>query len=287
MRTPLVLLFGSLLVGCTVGDPGTGGDDDDTGGGGAVCGNGVKEGNEACDDGNAAGGDGCSASCSVEAAPALAIRVDKPTVSTELRTTNMVTVTLTSTGGFTGPVTLTGAALNAQSAPIQGWNVTFNNAPNTTVTVPPDGSIDVVATLAIPSENKGGAANTPVQGTLKFDATSTLAPQSVSSQVTALNQVSLPVTMTGGLCNYSGVMGQTRVTVGTKVRMVNKGDNNMIFHSDGNATTIPHQSTAGTGTPVNGAYENTITAASGAFNWYCHSPGPNPGAAVQIITVAP
>jgi cysteine-rich repeat protein len=277
MRTPLVLLFGSLLVGCTVGDPGTGGDDDDTGGGGAVCGNGVKESNEACDDGNAASGDGCSATCSVEAAPALAIRVDKPTISTELRTTNMVTVTLTSTGGFTGPVTLTGAAVNAQSAPIPGWTVAFNNA---TVTVPPDGSVDVVATLTIPSENRG------LQGTLKIDAASTLAPQSVSSQVTALNQVSLPVTMTGGLCVYSGVMGQTKVTVGTKLRMVNKGTDNMIFHADANGSGVPHQNTAGTGTLANGAYENNITAAGGAFNWYCHSPGPNPGNAVQILPVA-
>ncbi|HWO19080.1 MAG TPA: myxococcus cysteine-rich repeat containing protein [Kofleriaceae bacterium] len=277
MRTPLVLFFGSLLVGCTVGDPGTGGDDGDDTGGGAVCGNGVKESSEACDDGNAAGGDGCSATCTVEAVPALAISVDKPTISTELRTTNMVTVTLTSSGGFSGPVTLTGAAVNAQSAPISGWTVAFNNP---TVTVPADGSVDVVATLTIPSENRG------LQGTLKIDAASSLAPKSVSSQVTAVNQVSLPVTMTGGLCVYTGVTGQTKVTVGTKVRMVNKGTDNMIFHSDGAGVGVPHQNTGGTGTAVNGSYDTTINLAGGAFGWYCHSPGPNPNGAVQILPVA-
>jgi cysteine-rich repeat protein len=98
MRTPLVLLFGSLIVGCTVGDPGTGGDDDDTGG--PSCGDGVKDSNEACDDGNKTSGDGCSASCQVEAQPKLTVAVDKPTLSTQLFTTNMVTVTLQSSGGF-------------------------------------------------------------------------------------------------------------------------------------------------------------------------------------------
>jgi len=33
----------------------------------APCGNGVKDGREQCDDGNAANGDGCSSQCVVEA----------------------------------------------------------------------------------------------------------------------------------------------------------------------------------------------------------------------------
>src|SRR5215207_6069381 len=105
MRTPLVLLFGSLLVGCTVGDPGTGGDDDDGTGGGAVCGDGVKEGSESCDDGNKAGGDGCSATCTPEASPRLDVSLDKLTLSTELKTKNMLTLSLTGADGFSGPVT--------------------------------------------------------------------------------------------------------------------------------------------------------------------------------------
>ncbi len=39
---------------------------DGTTGSGAVCGDGVMEGDEACDDGNVDGGDGCSASCTIE-----------------------------------------------------------------------------------------------------------------------------------------------------------------------------------------------------------------------------
>ena len=45
----------ALTVGCATG---------------AACGNGVREGGEACDDGNALDGDGCSAACAVEAPPA-------------------------------------------------------------------------------------------------------------------------------------------------------------------------------------------------------------------------
>lgn len=278
MRTPLVLLFGSLLVGCVVGDPGTGGDDDgDGGGGGGVCGDAVKQGSEACDDGNTVGGDGCTATCTVELTPALAIKLDKPSIMTELRSTNMVTVTLTGSGGFGGQVTLAGSAVNDQSAPIQGWTVAFASP---TVNVPVDGSVDVVATLTIPSENKGLA------GMLKIDATSSLGMKSQSAPVMALNQVTLPVTMNGGLCVYSGVMGQTRVSVGTKVRMQNKGNDSMLFHSDGGGVGVPHQDTAGTGTAAGGSYERTVSAAGNAFNWYCHSPGPNPGAAVQIVPVA-
>src|SRR5262245_46356428 len=103
LRTSLAVLLGSLLVGCMVGDPVTGGGDDD---GGAVCGDSTKEGSEACDDGNTTNGDGCSSTCTIEAVPALAMSVDKPTISTELKTTSMVTVTLTGSGGFSGPVTL-------------------------------------------------------------------------------------------------------------------------------------------------------------------------------------
>jgi hypothetical protein len=268
MRTPLVLLFGSMLVGCTVGDDGTGGGDE---GGGAVCGDGVKEGNEQCD-----GDAGCSATCTLLPVPKLDVVVDKPTIATELRSTNMITVTLVGSGGFGGAVNLTGTAVDAAGNPIQGWTVAFNNA---AVTVPVDGSVDVVATLTIPSENRG------LTGTVKIDVTSPLGPKSVTSAVTAQNQVSLPVSMNGGLCVYSAVMGQTRVAVGTKVRMVNKGTDTMIFHSDGGAAGVPHQDVATT-IAVNNAYERTITTATGAFNWYCHSPGPNPGAAVQILPVA-
>src|SRR5829696_6706034 len=142
MRTPLVLLVGSLLVGCTIGSDGTGGDDD----GGAVCGDGVKDPSEECD-----GGAGCSATCTILPVPRLDVVADKTAITTELATTHMITVTLGAAGGFGGAVTLTGSVVNGAGATIPEWAVTFDNA---TVNVPVDGGGQAIATLRIPSINK-------------------------------------------------------------------------------------------------------------------------------------
>src|SRR5215212_9724699 len=103
-RLLIAFLGSSVLVACIGeidggpvggGDPGGGGGGG--GGGGPLCGNRVVEGSEGCDDGNTAPGDGCSATCGVEGAPQrLTAAVDKPAISTELYTTNMATLTLTS-----------------------------------------------------------------------------------------------------------------------------------------------------------------------------------------------
>src|SRR5947208_1424650 len=117
LRTPLVLLFGSLIVGCTVGDPGTGGDDDT---GGPNCGNGVVDPGEQCD-----GGANCTADCKIPVVPKLMVTVDKPTISTQLFTTNMVTVSLQASGGFAGQVTLAPSAVDATTGnALAGWTVT-------------------------------------------------------------------------------------------------------------------------------------------------------------------
>jgi hypothetical protein len=273
MRTPLVLLFGSLLVSCTVGDPGS--DDDDGGGGGANCGNGQVDPGEECD-----GGATCSATCTLLPVPKLDIRVDKPTIATELRTSNMVTATLVGSNGFGGSVPITAKVYDANNVELTAWTVTLNS-PN--ANVPVDGSADVVVSVAIPSENKG------LTGTLKITATPAAggpAAQVATTAITAANQVSLPVTMNGGLCVYTGVQGQTKITVGTKVKMVNKGTASMIFHSDGGTAGLPHQDT-NTTTAINASYDNTIIAVTGQFNWYCHSPGPTPpSGTVTILPVA-
>ena len=266
LRTPLVLLFGSLIVGCTVGDPGTGGDDgDDTGGGGAVCGNGVKEGNEACDDGNAASGDGCSTTCNVEAVPRLDVTVDKPTISTELKTTHMVTVSLTAAGGFGGDVTLAPSVVDGTGTPLQGWTVVLDK---TTVTLPTDGTGSAIATVTVPSTNKG------LVGTVKIDVTGTGIPaKQVTSAVTALNQITFQMTLNGNnQCVYPPA-GTVPVTIGTKLRWLNKAASNVTIHVGGNANTINHQ--ADPGSPPNGVYEQTVTGNPGAnISWYCHAPGP-------------
>lgn len=257
------MLVGSLLVGCTIGDSGTGGGDDE---GGGACGDGLQQAGEACDDGNSLGGDGCSATCSVEAVPRLDMVIDNPAVMTELKTTHMLTATLVGSGGFGGAVNLTATVVDAANVPLPGWTVTLDNA---TVNVPADGSVNAVATLTVPSENKG------LTGTVKIEATSDIGPKSVSSTITALNQVTFGVTLNGGgTCVYP-TAGTVRVTTGTKVRFLNKAADNITIHiggDTGNARTgLNHQPDPGSATDT--AYEQTMTGI-GMVSWYCHAPGP-------------
>ncbi len=259
MRTPLVAaLFGLSLVACTgvIGDPGPGGDDDDVPG--PDCGDNVINSGETCDDGNNVSGDGCSAACSVEASPALSVVVDKTSVMTELMTETMLTLTFTSSGGFAGPVTLSGAAVNAANAPITAWGITFDQA---TVDVPANGTASAVATLKIPSENKGLA------GTVKIDAASSLGTQSATSTVTVLNQVSIPMTLTGGSCNTPPVTTFT-ISNGSKVRWVNNSTDTIRVHIDGGGTNFDHEPAPGT--PAGQVFEQTLTTNTGTAGWYCH-----------------
>ena len=263
LRTPLVLLFGSLIVGCTVGDPGTGGDDDDSGG--AVCGDGAKQGNEACDDGNAANGDGCSSTCTVEVAvPRLDVLIDKPTISTELRTTHMVTVTLGAAGGFAGPVSLAATVVDGAGVAIPGWTVALDKP---SIDVPANGGGTAIATVTVPSTNKG------LTGTVKIDVTAAGVPaKQVTTAVTALNQITIPMTLSGGQCVYPAA-GTVPVTVGTKVRWLNKAAANLTIHIGGNTNGFAHQPDPGSA--PNAAYEQTVTGTPGGpITWYCHAPGP-------------
>ena len=102
MRSSLVsvLLGLSFVAACNVGDAGTGG-----GGGGGGGGDPQPD----------AGG-------SQDPVPRVALSVDKPAVSTELLTKNMITVTLTGSGGFAGDVTLAATVVDASSQPVPGWS---------------------------------------------------------------------------------------------------------------------------------------------------------------------
>jgi cysteine-rich repeat protein len=249
-----------LLVGCTVGDPGTGGGDDD---GGAVCGDGVKEGAEVCDDGNTAGGDGCSATCTEEAAPRLDVVLDKQLIDTELMTTHMITVTLGAAGGFSGAVNLTASVVDSANNPIPGWTVTLDSA---TVNIPVDGGGQAIATLTVPSTNKG------LSGTVKIDATSSLGTAQVTSMVTAANQITIPMTLNNGQCVYPAA-GTINITVGSKLRFVNKAASNVTIHMGPEINGLQHQPNPGSA--PNGVYEQTITGTpAGTIGWYCHAPGP-------------
>ena len=239
MRSSLVaVLLGLSLVGCDVGDP------IDGGGGG--------------------GGGGPDAA---ELVPRVDVVVDKPTVMTELKTTTQITVSLAATGGFSGQVALTATVVDANNAPMTGWTVALNQP---TVNLTDGGSGTAVATLTIPSENKG------LVGKVKIDAVSSAGAATVSSDVTALNQVSIPITLNAmGQCVYPP-SGTINVTIGSKLRFVNKAataDNITIHVDNGGGNGVPHQ--ADPGSPQNMAYERTLTGTpAGLIGWYCHAPGP-------------
>jgi cysteine-rich repeat protein len=263
MRTPLALLISSLLVGCTVGDPGTGGDDDDTTGG-PNCGNGVKDSNEVCDDGNTASGDGCSASCQMEpgAQPTLTASVDKQSFNTQLLSTNMVTLTLRGGLGFAGHVTLAPSALDAQGNVLAGWTVTLDK---TAVDITEDGTATVVATVAIPSDT--GA----ISGKIRVDVTSDVGMSRVESTATVAKIISFPVTLNGNNCVYpTNAQTTLKVRTGTELRFENKdATQNMIFHISGGVAGLTHQPDSGTA--PNTFYSQTITGATGTTDWYCHN----------------
>jgi cysteine-rich repeat protein len=282
MRTSILsaAILGLFAVGCAGELSGTGEGDDVQGG--PDCGNGTVDMGETCDDGNTASGDGCSSACATEqsATPKLNVTVDKPTVSTELNTDTMITVTLTGEGGFGETVNLTGSVVDGAGAPLTGWTVTFNNA---SVAVPANGTATAVATVHVPSVNSG------LTGTVKIDAASTLGTTTADSAFTALNQISFDIRNNGAQCANDFNLTPVSVKVGTRVRFVNKfataGSLVTVHVQGGDASGVPHEPDPGHA--VNTAYERVITAVgNGSFSWYCHAPGPNP-ATDPSITIVP
>jgi len=253
-----------------------------------MCGNGMVDTGEQCDDGNTASGDGCSSTCTTEqvATPKLDITVDKPTISTELMTTNKINVTLTSSGGFSGMVDLTGTAVDSTSAALTGWTVTFDNA---SVSVPANGTATAVATLTVPSTNSG------LTGTVNIQAASSLGMVSATSAITVANQLTFTLTYDQNVgCVYPVPDGTvTMVSVGTKVRwlsMAATATEVIAIHSGGSAEGICHEAQPCNGDPAtpntlapNDVYEQTAKTAGGPFSWYCHTPGNDPGTKLQIV----
>ncbi len=277
----LAALLGLSLVGCAgqIGDAGGGGDDVAPS---PDCGNGAIDTGETCDDGATTSGDGCSATCQTEATPRLDISVDKPTISTELMSTNMVTVTLTGSDGFTGAVNLAATLVNATDTPITAWTVALDTS---TVTVPIDGTATAVATLTIPSDSK------VLTGSLKIAATSSagVGTFTSTSAVTATNQVTINMKLdANGQCIYPAA-GTTNLVVGSNVRWLNteaadSGNRITIHINNGDQYGVPHQSDPGSDPGT--AYERTLTGTpAGTFSWYCHAPGPDVGNTLRLQPV--
>jgi hypothetical protein len=212
-------------------------------------------------DGNAESSDACSATCQTEATPQLALAVDKPALATELLSTNIVTVTLTASGGFAGDVALAANVVDGSNVAVPGWTVVLDKA---SVTLAPDGTANVVATLTIPSENTGLA------GTIKIDGTASVGTKHVETTVTVMNQITFSITSTGTDCVYpADAVGTVNVSNGTKLSFYNASvANNIVIHIGGGINGLNHeQGMTGPGM----AYEQTVADTVGTTDWYCHN----------------
>ncbi len=248
----LVGFLGLSLIGCVGvidgGDP-VGGDDDGSG-----------------------SGSGSGSDPDPLPVPRLDSTIDKTTVDTELGTTHTFKVNLAASGDFSGAVTVAPTAVDASNVPVPGWTVSVDMA---TVTLATNGTAVVTGTLVVPTENNG------LVGTVKFDVSSSLGSEALSAAVTVTNQLTLVVTQNGnGQCVYPNAPTGA-VKVGTKVRFLNMGVDNIMIHTN-EVAGINHQDTGGAGLTTNTAYERTTTG-TGTVQWYCHSPGPTDNQPINVI----
>jgi plastocyanin len=227
------------------------------------------------DDGSNSGSNG-SGSGSNQNTPNVDVTVDKMAISTELLTNNMVTVTVHSSGGFAGPVSLAASAVDGTGVAIPGWTVALDK---TTVDVPANGTATAVATVTIPSQS------TAMTASVKVDATSSLGAKSVSPQVTVAKQISLTMNIQGTTCGQFASPALT-IAPGTNVRWVNSDAAKRItIHvqpQQGSPTGFTHEADPGMA-PL-GTYEK-VAVAAGQVTWYCHAPGND--ANRYTLTVAP
>lgn len=194
----------------------------------------------------------------------------------------MVTLTVTSEDGFTGPVNVTGSIVDAGGVVQTGWIVAVNPP---TVTLAAGESMPVVATIGIPSDS------TLLTGKLKLDLSSTAGTSSVTSDVTALQQITFNVNIQNNLCTYPVTNTPISIKVGTVVRFMNISTTNLVIHSNGNTQNgIPHQGPGAGQSPddpvtePNTAYTRTaLTTAN--FDWYCHQPATDLGGDNPRLTI--
>ena len=283
--TLLAVLVAALIPACIVGTgdvTGQGSGSNPAGGGGG--GGGGTGGGGGGGTGGGGGGGGMMPT------PTFTVSIDQTSLSTELSTSNQFMLTLTSMNGFAGTVNLTPTVVDANNAAITGWTVTTAMP---SVDLAADASMQVAATLDIPSQNMG------LTGTLQIDAadpTGAVATQSVTSAITVANQVSFVVKENGnGQCVYPTGLSNAnpvKVTVGSKVRFVNMSPGTIEIHSNGAGEGICHENQPCNGDPAtpgtlntNDVYVQTAKSAGGAFSWYCHAPGPDLGGQDPYIQV--
>ncbi len=206
----------------------------------------------------------------VVATPKVAVTLDRATISTELLSSELITVTITGTGGFAGPVTLVATVVNAaDNTPVVGATAVFSQ-PSVTLTA--NGSTVSAITVKLPNK-------APAAVKVNVSATSSAPAADVSSALTVANQVTLVIKKSGnGDCSYADAP-DIEIRVGTMMRF-KAGDTipNLVIHSEGLGQGVPHQQRDGDNTPnlaLGDVYQKMSGPSVGAFSWYCHTPGPN------------
>jgi plastocyanin len=211
------------------------------------------------------------------AQPRLDVTLDRSAITTELATSNAIVVTLTGSGGFGGTATLSASLRDPAGNPLPGWTIALDAA---TILVPQNGTATATATVTIPSENRG------LVGTARIAVTSSAQTGTSAAQatLTALNQITFPIGITGGLCVYPSPSTVT-VKIGTKLRWLNLPTNtsDLTIHVNSNPYGVFHQPTFPASAPGQ-TYEQTVSGTpSTSILWYCHSPGLSANNLIQPV----
>jgi hypothetical protein len=246
--TRVAAVLALSLAGCVVGeaDPGVEGDDDGT--------------PQTSEPGPGTGSN-------PSPTPKVEVIADRTAISTELATSNAVTLTLKPSGGFTGTATLTASAADSTGAPVTAWNVTLDKP---TIELTAGTSATAVVTLQVPS-----SVNV-LAGTVKIDATTSLGTITTQATVTVAKQITYTMRLNGAKCVYPvAANSQTAISQGTKVRWVNQDAANRIVIHIGAVggkpiTGFDHEPDPGMA-PNGGTFEQTAGSTTGAVDWYCHN----------------
>jgi cysteine-rich repeat protein len=251
----------AIVVPACAGDitsPGGGGP------GGAVCGNGIVETGEQCDDGNTTSGDGCSSTCTTEqtVTPHVSVTVDKATITTDLNVETDVTVTATSEMGFAGTVTLAAAAMDSSNAAITDWVNTLDQA---SLTLASGGT----ATAKLKVSAAGDAAM--LAGNITVTATGAATPGTATVAVTFNPIADVTFGDNAGTCEYPTTRN-FKIKAGRQLAVYNASTTSkLVVHTGGQITGLPHE--GDTGTAAGQAYINTLSTAGQADQIYCHNDG--------------
>jgi cysteine-rich repeat protein len=248
----LAPLLGFSLIACAGQiDGGVGGDDDIEG-----CGDGIRTGDEACDDGNNIDGDGCSATCTIETVPRVTSSVDRQTIATELGKTEEITLTLQSVDGFTGPLGIT-AVVDYGVDPDGAW-ITAVDRPS--VTLAADATEIVTIRVAVPTDTAG------LTGSVNIDVTGAPEALTQSAAVTVANQYVLVIPAGTGANIPHANVGPINLRLRAGAKLIFSNQDTIAHRIHGPGGSFPHEE-AGGGQP-GGAYEVSPTQNA---TWYCHT----------------